>query len=164
MTQLRPIGLVEAHAALGAGVPQLVSESGIHAPSAELLRAVLTEGRTASRAPKQPEADREQGQAKHEAELHCVQQVLRPRLAWMRLRPSNDARNGNRHADAPGILLRPLHSERAAAAVIESSGSLGKLMEFRLMSLTAPRVTHHWTNLESFTDEVANARIGAGFH
>jgi hypothetical protein len=52
----------------------------------------------------------------------------------------------------------------AAAAVIELSGGLGELTEFRLMSLTVPSVTHHWTNLESFTDEVANARIWAGFH
>jgi hypothetical protein len=52
----------------------------------------------------------------------------------------------------------------AAAAVIESSGGLGELTELRLMSPTAPGVTHHWTNLENFTDEVANARVWAGFH
>ena len=27
-----------------------------------------------------------------------------------------------------------------------------------------PGVTHRWTNLTAFTDEVANARIWSGFH
>jgi hypothetical protein len=52
----------------------------------------------------------------------------------------------------------------AAAALIESSGGLGELTEFQLTSPTAPGVTHHWKNLESFTGEVANSRIWAGFH
>ena len=52
----------------------------------------------------------------------------------------------------------------AAAALIESSGGLGELTQFRITSPTAPGVTHHWTDLESFTGEVANARIWAGFH
>lgn len=50
-----------------------------------------------------------------------------------------------------------------AAAVIESTGGLGDL-EISLTSPTAPGVTHRWTSLESFTLEVANARIWAGFH
>ena len=29
---------------------------------------------------------------------------------------------------------------------------------------TAPGVTHRWPNLTAYTDEVANARIWAGFH
>jgi hypothetical protein len=36
--------------------------------------------------------------------------------------------------------------------------------EFSMMSSTAPGVTHRWTNLGAFADEVANARIWAGFH
>ena len=52
----------------------------------------------------------------------------------------------------------------AAAAVIESTGGLGDLREISLASSTAPGVTHRWTSLESFTVEVANARIWAGFH
>src|SRR5215831_12455430 len=52
----------------------------------------------------------------------------------------------------------------AAAAVIESTGGLGDLREISLASRTAPGITHRWTSLESFTDEVANARIWAGFH
>jgi hypothetical protein len=52
----------------------------------------------------------------------------------------------------------------AASAVIESTGGLGDLREISLTSSTAPGVTHRWTSLESFTLEVANARIWAGFH
>ena len=51
-----------------------------------------------------------------------------------------------------------------AAAVIESTGGLGDLREISLASSTAPGVTHRWTSLESFTREVANARIWSGFH
>jgi hypothetical protein len=29
---------------------------------------------------------------------------------------------------------------------------------------TAPGVTHRWTSMTSFTDEIASARIWAGFH
>jgi hypothetical protein len=52
----------------------------------------------------------------------------------------------------------------AAAAVIDSTGGLGDLREISLTSTTAPGITHRWTSLESFTLEVANARIWAGFH
>jgi hypothetical protein len=52
----------------------------------------------------------------------------------------------------------------AAAAVIQSTGGLGDLREISLASPTAPGVTHRWANLESFTSEVANARVWAGFH
>jgi hypothetical protein len=33
-----------------------------------------------------------------------------------------------------------------------------------MTSTTAPGITHHWSNLDDFTREVANARIWAGFH
>jgi hypothetical protein len=52
----------------------------------------------------------------------------------------------------------------AASSVIESTGGLGDLREISLTSPTAPGITHRWTSLESFTQEVANARIWAGFH
>jgi hypothetical protein len=52
----------------------------------------------------------------------------------------------------------------AAAAVIESTGGLGGLREFSLTSPALPGVTHRWANLDGFTQEVANARIWAGFH
>jgi hypothetical protein len=52
----------------------------------------------------------------------------------------------------------------AASAVVESTGGLGELREISLTSASLPGITHRWTSLESFTDEVANARIWAGFH
>jgi hypothetical protein len=36
--------------------------------------------------------------------------------------------------------------------------------ELAMTSATAPGVTHRWTNLWSYANEVAEARIWAGFH
>jgi hypothetical protein len=65
----------------------------------------------------------------------------------------------------------PMHPEYPCAHCIESGAaraaleSLGQPMpELSLTSPTAPGVTHHWSNLDDFTTEVANARIWAGFH
>jgi len=67
----------------------------------------------------------------------------------------------------------PLHPEYpcahcinsgAAVAVIESVLGSADLPEVSMTSSTAPGVTHRWTNLGAFADEVANARIWAGFH
>jgi len=65
----------------------------------------------------------------------------------------------------------PMHPEYPCAHCIESGAaravleSLGQPMpELALSSPTAPGVTHHWSNLDDFTTDVANARIWAGFH
>jgi hypothetical protein len=52
----------------------------------------------------------------------------------------------------------------AAATVIEVLTTGQSLPEFALTSPTAPGVTHRWSSLDALTDEVANARIWAGFH
>jgi hypothetical protein len=52
----------------------------------------------------------------------------------------------------------------AAAAVIESVLGSADIPEVSVTSTTAPGVTHRWTNLRVFSDEIANARIWAGFH
>jgi len=52
----------------------------------------------------------------------------------------------------------------AATAVIAALLGTTDIPEIALTSLTAPGVTHRWTNLKAFTEEVANARIWAGFH
>ena len=52
----------------------------------------------------------------------------------------------------------------AAAAVIESVLGSPVIPEVSVTSTTAPGVTHRWTNLGAFSDEIANARIWAGFH
>ena len=36
--------------------------------------------------------------------------------------------------------------------------------EIAITSATLPGVTHRWTDMTAFTEEVANARIWAGFH
>jgi hypothetical protein len=51
-----------------------------------------------------------------------------------------------------------------AATVIEIMAGNQGLPELSLTSPTAPGVTHHWSNLDALTTEVANARIWAGFH
>jgi hypothetical protein len=65
----------------------------------------------------------------------------------------------------------PMHPEYPCAHCIESGAarlvleSLGQpIPELSLTSPTAPGVTHHWSTLDDFTTEVANARIWAGFH
>ena len=65
----------------------------------------------------------------------------------------------------------PMHPEYPCAHCIQSGAarqileSLGEPMaELSLTSPTAPDVTHHWSTLDDFTTEVANARIWAGFH
>jgi hypothetical protein len=52
----------------------------------------------------------------------------------------------------------------AARTVLESLAAGQPMPELTLTSATAPGVTHRWSNLEDFTQEVANARIWAGFH
>jgi hypothetical protein len=52
----------------------------------------------------------------------------------------------------------------AAAAVIEAVLGSQELPEVTMTSTTAPGVTHRCTNTAAFTEEVANARIWAGFH
>ena len=52
----------------------------------------------------------------------------------------------------------------AARALLESLDPGTPMPELSLTSSTAPGVTHHWSNLDDFVQEVANARIWAGFH
>ncbi len=52
----------------------------------------------------------------------------------------------------------------AAVAVIEALLGSAEIPEVSMTSTTAPGVVHHWTNLGTFADEVATARIWAGFH
>jgi len=52
----------------------------------------------------------------------------------------------------------------AAVAVIEALLGSEDVPEVSMTSPTAPGVTHRWTNLRVLADEVATARICAGFH
>ena len=52
----------------------------------------------------------------------------------------------------------------AAAGVIEALLSTKDIPEVSMVSSTLTGVTHRWTNIGMFADEIANARIWAGFH
>ncbi|HEY2533581.1 MAG TPA: vanadium-dependent haloperoxidase [Xanthobacteraceae bacterium] len=67
----------------------------------------------------------------------------------------------------------PMHPEYPCAHCIESAAVAGVVQtvfgtadipEVSITSPTAPGVIHHWTNVHAFADEVAQARIWAGFH
>ena len=67
----------------------------------------------------------------------------------------------------------PMHPEYPCAHCILSGSVAGvvkaalgtvDIPEIAVTSPTAPGVVHRWTNMTAFTDEVANARIWAGFH
>jgi hypothetical protein len=48
--------------------------------------------------------------------------------------------------------------------VVEAVFGTAEMPEVSITSPTAPGVTHRWTNVRDFADEVAQARIWAGFH
>lgn len=96
-------------------------------------------------------------------------------------RPITAIRNGDtsgnpateREATWQPIDNTPMHPEYpcahcinsgAAVAVIESVLGSTEIPEVSMTSSTARGVTHRWTNLGAFADEVASARIWAGFH
>ena len=71
------------------------------------------------------------------------------------------------------IAETPLHPEYPCAHCIVSGSVAGvvkavlgtdDIPEIAMTSPTAPGVTHRWTNMTAFTDEVGNARVWSGFH
>jgi hypothetical protein len=52
----------------------------------------------------------------------------------------------------------------AVVAVLEAALGTADVPEIVMTSPTAPGITHRWTNLRQYADEVAYARIWAGFH
>jgi hypothetical protein len=96
-------------------------------------------------------------------------------------RPITAIRNGDmdnnlatdREATWQPIDNTPMHPEYpcahcilsgSVAGVIKAALGTEEIAEVPMTSPTAPGVTHRWTNLAAFTEEVANARIWAGFH
>ena len=96
-------------------------------------------------------------------------------------RPITAIRNGDidnnpatdREATWQPIDNTPLHPEYpcahcilsgSVAAVVKTALGSADIPEIAVTSPTAPGVTHRWTNMAAFTEEVANARIWAGFH
>jgi hypothetical protein len=56
-----------------------------------------------------------------------------------------------------------IHSA-SLAAVVETAFGTADVPELALTSPTAPGITHRWTNMWAYANEVADARIWAGFH
>ena len=96
-------------------------------------------------------------------------------------RPITSIRNGDidsnpatdREATWQPIDNTPMHPEYPCAHCILSGSVSGVIKavlgtedvpEIAITSPAAPGVTHRFTNLTAFTEEVANARIWAGFH
>jgi hypothetical protein len=96
-------------------------------------------------------------------------------------RPVTAIRNGDiddnpateREATWQPIADTPMHPEYpcahcaqsgSVAAIIKAVFGTLDIPEIAMTSPTAPGVTHRWTSLTAFTEEVANARIWAGFH
>ena len=52
----------------------------------------------------------------------------------------------------------------AVAGVVKEVFGTEDIPEIAVTSPTAPGVPHSWTNMTAFSQEVANARIWAGFH
>jgi hypothetical protein len=96
-------------------------------------------------------------------------------------RPITAIRNGDldgnsatdREATWQPIANTPMHPEYpcshciqsgAVAGVVKSVLGTEDIPEIAMTSPTAPGVIRRWTNAAAFTEEVANARIWAGFH
>ena len=96
-------------------------------------------------------------------------------------RPITAIRNGDidgnpatdREATWQPVANTPMHPEYPCSHCIQS-GSVAAVVkavlggvdipEVALTSPATPGVTHRWTNTTAFTEEIANARIWAGFH
>lgn len=52
----------------------------------------------------------------------------------------------------------------AVAAAVEAALGTAEIPEVSMTSPTAPGVTHRWTNIRAYNEEVSHARIWAGFH
>jgi hypothetical protein len=96
-------------------------------------------------------------------------------------RPITAIRNGDLHNNAAvkrdaswqPLDNTPMHPEypcahcivaTSLAGVVESVLGQTDVPEFAMTSPTAPGVTHKWTNIRAFADEISEARIWAGFH
>jgi hypothetical protein len=86
---------------------------------------------------------------------------------------SDDNARTDREATWQPIENTPMHPEYPCAHCILSGSVAGvvkavlgttDIPETAMTSATAPGVTHRWTSLVAFTEEVANARIWSGFH
>jgi hypothetical protein len=115
------------------------------------------------------------------AQTDCARAFFDAKYHYEFWRPITAIRNGDidgnpateRDPSWQPIDNTPMHPEypcahcvqsATAAAVLEALLGTPEIPEVVLTSSTAPGVTHRFTNLRAFADEVASARIWAGFH
>jgi hypothetical protein len=115
------------------------------------------------------------------AEADAIEAVFDAKYHYQFWRPITAIRNGDIAGNpdtAPAstwepIDATPMHPEypcahcivsMAVATVIEATLGSADIPEVAITTPSAPGVTHRFTNLKAYTDEVANARIYAGFH
>jgi hypothetical protein len=115
------------------------------------------------------------------AEADAMIAVLDAKYKYAFWRPITAIRNGDidgnaateRDATWQPIDNTPMHPEypcahcivsSALASAVEAMLGSSDIPEVTMTSPTAPGVTHGWTNLDVYADEVATARIAAGFH
>jgi PAP2 superfamily len=96
-------------------------------------------------------------------------------------RPITAIRNGDvdgnpatdREATWQPIAITPMHPEYpcahciqsgSVAAVVKAVFATEEIPEIAITSPTAPGITHRWTSMTALTEEIASARIWAGFH
>ena len=114
------------------------------------------------------------------AEADAMIAVLDAKYKYAFWRPITAIRNGDIDANAATerdatwlpIDNTPMHPEypcahcivsSAVASAVEAMLGTADIPEVTMTSPTAPGVTHRWTNLNAYADEVAVARIAAGF-
>jgi hypothetical protein len=107
--------------------------------------------------------------------------VLDAKYRYNFWRPITAIRNGDndgnpateREAAWQPIANTPMHPEYPCAHCIQSGSVAGvvnavfgtmNIPEIAMDSPTAPGVTHRWTSMVALTEEIASARIWAGFH
>jgi hypothetical protein len=115
------------------------------------------------------------------AEADAIQAVYEAKYYFQFWRPITAIRNGDitgnpeteRVPTWQPIDVTPFHPEypcahcivsMAVATVIEATLGTADIPEVAITMPSAPGVTHRFTNLKAYTDEVSNARIYAGFH
>jgi hypothetical protein len=115
------------------------------------------------------------------AEADAMIAVLDAKYKYAFWRPITAIRNGDidgnaateREATWQPIDNTPMHPEypcahcivsSAVASAVEAMLGTADIPEVTMTSPTAPDVTHRWTNLQAYADEVSAARIAAGFH
>ena len=84
-------------------------------------------------------------------------EAVAARVLEARANDGHDAVDDYRPRTTPGVCV-PI------AGVVKAALGTEDIPEIAITSITAPGVTHRWTNMKAFTDEVANARIWSGFH